>query len=131
MKLISAIIKPHKVKDVRAALAEIGVKGMTVAEVRGTGNQKGATQSYRSATIQSDFNLREKIDVVVDDVVLDRVIDTMVAAARTGELGQGRVGDGKIFVFNVAEAVRIRTNERGADAVESLPTVLAGSKQAA
>ena len=131
MKLISAIIKPHKVKDVRAALAEIGVKGMTVAEVRGTGNQKGATQSYRSATIQSDFNLREKIDVVVDDVVLDRVIDTIVAAARTGELGQGRVGDGKIFVFNVAEAVRIRTNERGADAVESLPTVLAGSKQAA
>ena len=131
MKLISAIIKPHKVKDVRAALAEIGVKGMTVAEVRGTGNQKGATQSYRSATIQSDFNLREKIDAVVDDVVLDRVIDTIVAAARTGELGQGRVGDGKIFVFNVAEAVRIRTNERGADAVESLPTVLAGSKQAA
>jgi nitrogen regulatory protein PII len=131
MKLVSAIIKPHKVKDVRAALAEIGVKGMTVAEVRGTGNQKGATESYRSATIQSDFNLREKIDVVVDDTVLDRVIDTIVAAARSGDLGQGRVGDGKIFVYNVAEAVRIRTNERGLDAVESLPTVLAGSKQAA
>ena len=131
MKLVSAIIKPHKVKDVRAALAEIGVKGMTVAEVRGTGNQKGATESYRSATIESDFSLREKIDVVVDDAVLDRVIDTIVAAARSGDLGQGRVGDGKIFVYNVAEAVRIRTNERGVDAVEALPTILATSKHAA
>ena len=131
MKLVSAIIKPHKVNDVRAALAEIGVRGLTVTGVRGAGIQKGRTESYRSATIQTDFNLREKVDVVVEDSALDRVVSAIVAGARSGDSGRGRIGDGKIFVHDVADAVRIRTGERGAEAIEAQPMAQAGAGRAA
>ena len=131
MKLVSAIIKPHKLEDVRAALAEIGVRGLTVSGVRGTGIQKGPTESYRSATIQTDFNLREKVEVVVEDSALDRVVAAIIAGARCGDSGRGRIGDGKIFVYDVADAVRIRTGEHGADAIEPQPTAQAGARQAA
>ena len=131
MKLVSAIIKPHKVNDVRTALAEIGVRGLTVTGVRGAGIQKGRTESYRSAMVQTDFNLREKVDVVVEDSAVDRVVSAIVAGARSGDSGRGRIGDGKIFVHDVADAVRIRTGERGAEAIEAQPMAQAGAGRAA
>jgi nitrogen regulatory protein PII len=112
MKLISAIIKPFKLDDVRAALSEIGVSGMTVTEVKGFGRQRGHTELYRGAEYVVDFLPKVKIEIVVEDSRLEASVDAIQKAARTG-----RIGDGKIFVLNVEEAIRIRTGETGADAI--------------
>ena len=112
MKLITAIIKPFKLDDVRDALAEVGIKGMTVTEVKGFGRQKGHTELYRGAEYVVDFLPKVKVEVVCSDDMLDRAVEAIQAAARTG-----RIGDGKIFVSDIAEVIRIRTGERGEDAV--------------
>ena len=112
MKLISAIIKPFKLDDVREALSEIGVQGMTVTEVKGFGRQKGHTELYRGAEYVVDFLPKVKIEVAIDDSLLDQVLEAITKAANTG-----KVGDGKIFVSALEEVVRIRTGETGADAV--------------
>jgi nitrogen regulatory protein P-II 2 len=112
MKLIKAIIKPFKLDDVREALSEVGVTGITVSEVKGFGRQKGHTELYRGAEYVVDFLPKVKIETVVDDDVVDKVIDTISKAAATG-----KIGDGKIFVLNVEQAVRIRTGESGSDAL--------------
>jgi len=106
MKMVSAIIKPFKLDEVREALSEVGVSGLTVTEVKGFGRQKGHTELYRGAEYVVDFLPKVRIDVAVQDEQLDQVIDAIVAAARTG-----KVGDGKIFVMPLEEAVRIRTGE--------------------
>jgi nitrogen regulatory protein PII len=106
MKLISAIIKPFKLDDVRAALSELGVSGMTVTEVKGFGRQRGHTELYRGAEYVVDFVPKTRIEVAVRDSLVDQVIEAVVAAARTG-----KVGDGKIFVSDLERAVRIRTGE--------------------
>ena len=106
MKLISAIIKPFKLDDVRAALSELGVSGMTVTEVKGFGRQRGHTELYRGAEYVVDFVPKTRIEVAVKDALVDQVIEAIVAAARTG-----KVGDGKIFVSDVERAIRIRTGE--------------------
>ncbi len=112
MKLISAIIKPFKLDEVREALADIGIQGMTVTDVRGFGRQKGHTELYRGAEYVVDFLPKIKIDVAVADEYLEQVIEAIIKAASTG-----KIGDGKIFVVNLEEAVRIRTNETGAEAL--------------
>jgi nitrogen regulatory protein P-II 2 len=112
MKLITAIIKPFKLDDVREALSDIGVQGMTVTEVKGFGRQKGHTELYRGAEYVVDFLPKVKIEVAVDDSMLDQVIETITKSASTG-----KVGDGKIFVTNLEEVVRIRTGETGPSAV--------------
>jgi nitrogen regulatory protein P-II 1 len=112
MKKVEAIIKPFKLDDVKDALHEIGVKGLTVTEVKGFGRQKGHTELYRGAEYVIDFLPKTKVEVVVDDSLLPRAIDAILNAARTG-----RIGDGKIFVANVEEAIRIRTRETGAAAI--------------
>ncbi len=112
MKLITAIIKPFKLDDVRKAISDIGVKGITVTEVRGFGRQRGHTEIYRGAEYAVEFVPKTKIEIAVDDSLTDQVIEAIVASARTG-----KVGDGKIFVFDLGQVVRIRTNERGADAI--------------
>ena len=112
MKKIEAIIKPFKLDDVREALSEAGVTGLTVTEVKGFGRQKGHTELYRGAEYVVDFLPKVKIDVVVADDQVDRCIEAIVAAARTG-----KIGDGKIFVYSVGQVVRIRTGERGEDAI--------------
>ncbi len=112
MKLITAIIKPFKLDDVREALSEIGVQGMTVIEVKGFGRQKGHTELYRGAEYVVDFLPKVKVEVAVDDGMLDQVLEAITKAANTG-----KVGDGKIFVTSLEEVVRIRTGETGADAV--------------
>jgi nitrogen regulatory protein PII len=106
MKLISAIIKPFKLDDVRAALSELGVSGMTVTEVKGFGRQRGHTELYRGAEYVVDFVPKTRIEVAVKDGLVDQVIEAIVGAARTG-----KVGDGKIFVSDVERAIRIRTGE--------------------
>ncbi|GAB6049843.1 P-II family nitrogen regulator [Hydrogenophilus islandicus] len=106
MKMVSAIIKPFKLDEVREALSEVGVSGLTVTEVKGFGRQKGHTELYRGAEYVVDFLPKVRIDVAVQDEQLDQVIDAIVAAARTG-----KVGDGKIFVMPLEEVVRIRTGE--------------------
>jgi nitrogen regulatory protein PII len=106
MKLISAIIKPFKLDDVRAALSELGVSGMTVTEVKGFGRQRGHTELYRGAEYVVDFVPKTRIEVAVKDGLVDQVIEAIVAAARTG-----KVGDGKIFVSDLERAIRIRTGE--------------------
>ena len=106
MKLISAIIKPFKLDDVRAALSELGVSGMTVTEVKGFGRQRGHTELYRGAEYVVDFVPKTRIEVAVSDALVDQVIEAIVAAARTG-----KVGDGKIFVSDLEQAIRIRTGE--------------------
>jgi nitrogen regulatory protein PII len=106
MKLISAIIKPFKLDDVRAALSEIGVSGMTVTEVKGFGIQRGHTELYRGAEYVVDFVPKTRIEVAVKDGIVDQVIEAIVGAARTG-----KVGDGKIFISDVERAIRIRTGE--------------------
>jgi nitrogen regulatory protein PII len=106
MKLISAIIKPFKLDDVRAALSELGVSGMTVTEVKGFGRQRGHTELYRGAEYVVDFVPKTRIEVAVKDGLVDQVIEAIVAAARTG-----KVGDGKIFVSELERAIRIRTGE--------------------
>ena len=112
MKKVEAIIKPFKLDEVKEALQGIGLQGLTVCEVKGFGRQKGHTELYRGAEYVVDFLPKIKLEVVVPDELVDKVIDAITEAANTG-----RIGDGKIFVLPVEEAVRIRTNERGADAV--------------
>ncbi len=112
MKLITAIIKPFKLDDVREALSEVGVQGMTVTEVKGFGRQKGHTELYRGAEYVVDFLPKVKIEAAVDDALLEQVIETITKSANTG-----KVGDGKIFVTALEEVVRIRTGETGPEAV--------------
>ena len=112
MKKIEAIVKPFKLDEVREALSEVGVTGLTVTEVKGFGRQKGHTELYRGAEYVVDFLPKVKIEVVVDDEVLEGVVDAIVKSARTGKFG-----DGKIFVLPVEEAIRIRTGEHGLNAV--------------
>lgn len=112
MKKIEAIIKPFKLEDVKEALSEIGVQGMTVTEVKGFGRQKGHTEIYRGSEYTVDFLPKVKLEIVVDDERLDEVVDTIVKSANTG-----KIGDGKVFVSTVEQAVRIRTGETGPDAV--------------
>ena len=112
MKLITAIIKPFKVDDVREALSEVGVQGMTVTEVKGFGRQKGHTELYRGAEYVVDFLPKVKIEAAIDDALQDQVIEAISKSANTG-----KVGDGKIFVTALEEAVRIRTGETGPGAV--------------
>ena len=112
MKLITVIVKPFKLDDVREALAEVGVSGLTVTEVKGFGRQKGHTELYRGAEYVVDFLPKVKLEVVVDDALADRVVEAIAAAAQTG-----RIGDGKIFVIPVVTALRIRTGERNDDAI--------------
>jgi nitrogen regulatory protein P-II 1 len=108
MKKIEAIIRPFRIDDVREALAEIGVKGMTLTEVKGYGRQKGHTELYRGSEYQIDFLPKIKLEVVVPDRLEEQVVDTIVRTAKTGQ-----VGDGKIFVMTVDDAVRVRTGESG------------------
>ncbi len=112
MKLITAIIKPHMLDDARDALAKTGIKGLTVTEVKGFGRQKGHTEVYRGVEYSVDFVPKIRIDLVVDDVQIEPAIDAITGAARTGE-----IGDGKIFVSDIGEAVRIRTGETGPTAL--------------
>lgn len=112
MKMIAAIIKPFKLDDVRDALSEIGVQGMTVTEVKGFGRQKGHTELYRGAEYVVDFLPKIKLEVAVDDTRSDEVVEAIVQASQTG-----KVGDGKIFVYELGQAVRIRTGEQGSDAL--------------
>jgi nitrogen regulatory protein P-II 1 len=112
MKQITAIIKPFKLEEVREALAEQGVTGLTVTEVKGFGRQKGHTELYRGAEYVVDFLPKVRIDLVVADEAVERCIDAIVRAARTG-----KIGDGKIFVFPLEQVVRIRTGETGAEAL--------------
>ena len=112
MKKIEAIIKPFKLDDVRAALSEIGVSGMTVTEVKGFGRQRGHTELYRGAEYVVDFLPKVKIEAAIKSDLLDRVIEAIEKAANTG-----KIGDGKIFVFELEQVVRIRTGETGADAL--------------
>jgi len=112
VKLISAIIKPFKLDDVREALGDIGVSGITVTEVKGFGRQKGHTELYRGAEYVVDFLPKIKVEIAVDDGLVDKVIEAITNAARTG-----KIGDGKIFVYNLEQVVRIRTGETGIDAL--------------
>lgn len=112
MKKVEAIVKPFKLDDVREALAEIGIAGMTVTEVKGFGRQKGHTELYRGAEYMVDFLPKMKIELVVDDDTVERVIEAITNTARTG-----KIGDGKIFVTNVERAIRIRTGEENSDAL--------------
>jgi len=112
MKLITAIIKPFKLEDVRQAVTDIGVQGVTVTEVRGFGRQRGHTEIYRGAEYAVEFVPKTKVEIAVDDALLDQVIEAVIKAAQTG-----KVGDGKIFVFDLTQVVRIRTGERDAGAI--------------
>ena len=112
MKKIEAIIKPFKLDEVREALSELGCTGLTVTEVKGFGRQKGHTELYRGAEYTVDFLPKVKVEVILADVMVDKAIDAIIKAARTG-----KIGDGKIFVTDVSQVVRIRTGETGEDAV--------------
>jgi len=112
MKKIEAIVKPFKLDEVREALSEIGVSGLTVTEVKGFGRQKGHTELYRGAEYVVDFLPKVKVEVVVGDALVEKALDAIVKAARTG-----KIGDGKIFVIDVGQVIRIRTGETGEDAV--------------
>ena len=112
MKKIEAIIKPFKLDDVKEALNEIGIQGMTISEVKGYGRQKGHTEIYRGAEYVVDFIPKIKIDIVVDAVRAEQVVEKIQEAANTG-----KIGDGKIFVFPVEQAIRVRTGEKGQDAL--------------
>lgn len=112
MKLITAIIKPFKSDDVREALSEIGVSGMTLSEVKGFGRQKGHTELYRGAEYVIDFLPKTRLDVAVPDSLVDQAVDAICNAANTGQ-----IGDGKIFITNLEQAIRIRTGETGDDAL--------------
>lgn len=112
MKKIEAIIKPFKLDDVKEALKEIGIQGMTVTEVKGFGRQKGHTELYRGAEYVIDFLPKIKLDIVVSDDMVTKVVDTIIETARTG-----KIGDGKIFIQPLEEIIRIRTGERGEDAL--------------
>jgi len=112
MKLVTAIIKPFKLDDVRQAVAEIGVQGITVTEVQGFGRQRGHTELYRGAEYRVDFLPKTKIELAVDDSIVEQVVEAITNVARTG-----KIGDGKIFVISLDQAVRIRTGEVGLEAV--------------
>jgi nitrogen regulatory protein P-II 1 len=112
MKLITAVIKPFKVDDVKDALKSVGIQGMTVSEVRGFGRQGGHTETYRGAEYKIDFVPKVQVELVVDDAMVDQAIDTIRQAAATG-----KIGDGKIWVTSVERLVRIRTGEEGGDAI--------------
>ena len=112
MKLVTAIIKPFKLDDVREALSEIGVQGITVTEVKGFGRQKGHTELYRGAEYVVDFLPKVKLEIAVDESILDQVVDVVTKAANTN-----KIGDGKIFVYDLEKAIRIRTGETGPDAL--------------
>jgi nitrogen regulatory protein P-II 2 len=112
MKMVVAIIKPFKLDDVRTALADVGVQGITVTEVKGFGRQKGHTELYRGAEYVVDFLPKVKLELAVDDDQVDRVVEAIIETARTG-----KIGDGKIFVADLGQAVRIRTGESGSRAL--------------
>ncbi|HSJ45457.1 MAG TPA: P-II family nitrogen regulator [Euzebyales bacterium] len=112
MKLVVAIVKPFKVEDVKDALREVGIAGLTVTEARGFGRQRGHTEVYRGAEYQVDFVPKSRIEVMVDDPQVDGVIDAIVKSARTG-----KIGDGKVAVLPLEDVVRIRTGERGPEAI--------------
>jgi nitrogen regulatory protein P-II 1 len=112
MKKIEAIIKPFKLDEVRDRLSEIGIQGMTVTEVKGFGRQKGHTELYRGAEYVVDFLPKIKIEIVAPDQMADMIVETIVSSAKTG-----RIGDGKIFVLPIEDAIRIRTGERGEEAI--------------
>lgn len=112
MKKIEAIIKPFKLDDVRESLSDIGISGMTITEVRGFGRQKGHTELYRGAEYMVDFLPKVKLEVVVPDELVDQCIEAIIETAQTG-----KIGDGKIFVYNVERAIRIRTGEENEDAI--------------
>ena len=112
MKMVTAIVKPFKLDEAREALSAIGVQGITVTEVKGFGRQKGHTELYRGAEYVVDFLPKVKIEAAVDDAIVDRVIEAIESAARTG-----KIGDGKVFVSSLEQVVRIRTGETGKDAL--------------
>jgi nitrogen regulatory protein P-II 1 len=112
MKLITAIVKPFVLEDVKGALEQIGVLGMTVSEVQGYGRQKGHTEVYRGAEYSVDFVPKVRVEVVADDTLAEKVVDAVVEAARTG-----KIGDGKVWVTPVESVIRVRTGERGTDAI--------------
>jgi nitrogen regulatory protein PII len=112
MKKIEAIIRPFKLDDVREALSEIGVHGMTLTEVKGYGRQKGHTELYRGSEYKIDFLPKIKIEIIADDSMVDNIVSTIIKAAKTGQ-----VGDGKIFVSAVQDVIRVRTEESGEDAI--------------
>tara|TARA_R110000782_G_scaffold24510_1_gene63844 strand:+ start:1047 stop:1385 length:339 start_codon:yes stop_codon:yes gene_type:complete len=112
MKLVTAIVKPFRLDDVRNALSEVGIQGMTVSEVKGFGRQRGHTELYRGAEYVVDFLPKAKVEVAVTDELVERVVEAIVEAAKTG-----KVGDGKIFVTNIEQAFRIRTGETGDSAL--------------
>jgi nitrogen regulatory protein P-II 2 len=112
MKLITAIVKPFKLDEVRAAVSEIGIRGVTVTEVRGFGRQRGHTEIYRGAEYVVEFVPKTKIEIAVDDDLVEQVIEAIMKSAKTG-----KVGDGKIFVFDLEQVVRIRTGERDSSAI--------------
>lgn len=112
MRLVTAVIKPFKLDEVRAALSEVGVQGITVTEVKGFGRQKGHTELYRGAEYVVDFLPKVKLEVAIQDELLDRVLEAIQKSANTG-----KIGDGKIFVFDLQQIIRIRTGETGAEAL--------------
>jgi nitrogen regulatory protein P-II 2 len=112
MKLVTAIIKPFKLDDVREAISEIGIDGLTVTEVKGFGRQKGHTELYRGAEYQVDFLPKVKLEVAINDDQVERLVEAIVSAAKTG-----KIGDGKVFVYDLEQAVRIRTGEADSDAL--------------
>lgn len=112
MKFVIAIVRPNRADEVRQALTEVGVRGMTVTEAKGYGRQKGHTEIYRGAEYRIDFVPKVKIEVAIDDAELNAVVEAITRATRTG-----KIGDGKIFVFDLEEAIRIRTGERGREAL--------------
>ena len=112
MKKIEAIIKPFKLDEVREALSEIGVMGMTATEVKGFGRQKGHTELYRGAEYIVDFLPKIKLDIVVNDKIVNKVVEAITKTAQTG-----KIGDGKIFIYDIEQAIRIRTGEKGVEAV--------------
>ncbi len=112
MKKIEAIIRPFKLDEVKEALLDFGIKGMTISEVRGYGRQKGHTETFRGSEYHIEFIPKIKIEVVIEDDKVDKVLDSIIKTAKTGQ-----VGDGKIFIYDVQEAIRIRTEESGPDAL--------------
>jgi nitrogen regulatory protein P-II 1 len=112
MKKIEAVIKPFKLDEVKDALHEVGLQGITVLEAKGFGRQKGHTELYRGAEYVVDFLPKVKLEIICDDAIVDRAVEAIMTAARTG-----RIGDGKIFISSIEEVIRIRTGERGEDAV--------------
>lgn len=112
MKKVEAIIRPFKLEEVKEALVEIGIRGLTISEVRGYGRQKGHTETYRGSEYRIEFVPKIKIEVIIEDAKVEKIVDAILKTAKTGQ-----VGDGKIFIYNVEDVVRIRTGESGKDAL--------------